>query len=118
MSEGTIAIVDDNIEVLTSLKHMMEAYGFKVKTYCSPASFLEDSVVRPACLIIDHNMPSMTGIQLVAQLRKEGNRVPVLLTSGFVEAGIVDDAASLGIECVLPKPMKLGDMLTFVRKYC
>lgn len=63
-------------------------------------------------------MPSMTGIQLVDQLRKDGKWVPVLLTSGFVEAGIAEDAASLGIECVLPKPVKLGDLLKFVRKYC
>ena len=118
MSGGTIAIVDDNNEVLNSLKLMLETYGFNVKTYSLPAAFLESSVVRPACLIVDHNMPSMTGIQLVVQLRKEGNWVPVLLTSGFVETGFAEVAASLGIECVLQKPVKLGDLLKFIRKHC
>ena len=118
MSDGTIAIVDDNAEVLASLKTLMEAYGFKVKAYSSAASFLEDSVVRPACLIIDHNMPSMTGIELVAQLRQEGNAVPVLLMSGFAVSELAENVALLDIECVLQKPTKLGELLKFARKHC
>ena len=118
ISVGTIAIVDDNSAILASMRFAMEAHGFKARMYSSPAAFLDDTEVRPACLIVDHNMPGMTGIALVARLREADNGIPVMLTTGYAPPDLIESAASLGIECVAPKPIELDELLRFVGKHC
>ena len=60
---GVVAIVDDYVPLLDSLRHLLEADGHAVRTYASPASFLADRGNAPACLIVDYNMPGMTGLR-------------------------------------------------------
>jgi FixJ family two-component response regulator len=118
MSGGIVAIVDDNEALLNSLKSVLDMYGFKVMAYATASSFFEDRVTRPACLIVDQNMPGMKGLDLVARLRQEGNQIPVLLTTGLPTSDIVENAARLGIERVSAKPTEVDDLLTFVTRYC
>jgi len=118
MSGGIVAIVDDDKAVLESLRFVLDIYGFKVMAYSMSMSFLEDRVTRPACVIVDQNMPGMNGLELVARLRQEGNLVPVLLTTGMPTTGIAAHAERLGIERVVAKPAELDEFLSFVGKYC
>lgn len=117
MSGGLIAVVDDNEAVLASLKFAMSALGFNVMPYRSAGSFLADASARPACLIVDQNMPGMNGLELVARIRGEGSSVPVLLATGFLTPEIAEKADLLGIESVFEKPMNLEDLLKFVTDY-
>src|SRR5277367_848135 len=110
---GAVAVVDDDPGVLDSLKFLLEAAGHTVAAYASAAAFLCDRATRVACLILDHHMPEMTGLELVAQLRGEGARMPVLLTTGSPSPAIVARAAELGIEKVLEKPLDEDDLLSF-----
>jgi FixJ family two-component response regulator len=118
MSEGVVAIVDDNISILDSLKFALEIHGYKVETYSSPTSFLDDLTTRPTCLIVDQNMPAMTGLELVARLRQDGNRIPVLLTTGLSSSDLAAGAARLDIGTVIEKPAELDVLLKFVSEYC
>jgi len=118
MSGGTVAIIDDNEDVLDSLGLVLEMYGFAVTPYAVSGSFLDDFAARPSCLIVDQNMPGMKGLELVARLRQQGNLIPVLVTTGLPSSDIAEDAARLGIERVITKPAKVDDLLNFVSKYC
>jgi two-component system response regulator FixJ len=109
-----VAIVDDDPEVLDSLKFLLEVTGHKVAAYASAAAFLEDRDTRPACLILDHHMPQMTGLDLVARLRLEGADLPVLLITSSPSPAIIARAAQLGVEKVLEKPLDEHDLLQFL----
>ncbi len=111
---GTVAIVDDDPAVLNSLKFVLEVTGYSVATYASATAFLEGGDLEPACLILDHHMPRMTGLELVARLRRDGADVPVLLITGSPSPAIVTRAAQLGIEEVLEKPPDENDLLRFI----
>jgi two-component system response regulator FixJ len=111
---GPVAVVDDDPAVLDSLKFLLELAGHPVATYCSAIAFLEDRVVRPACLILDQHMPTMTGLELAARLSAEGAGIPVLLITGSPSPAIAACAAQLGIEKVLDKPLNESDLLSFV----
>lgn len=111
---GPVAVVDDDIAVLDSLRVLLEATGHRVAVYASAAAFLAAGGTWPACLILDHQMPEMTGLELAARLRQDGARVPVLLVTGALSLTIVARAAELGIERVLEKPLDEGDLLSFV----
>jgi two-component system response regulator FixJ len=114
--EGGVAVVDDDLAVLDSLKFLLELSGRKVATYSSAAAFLEDSESSPSCMILDHHMPNMTGLELVAQLRARDVRIPVLLITGSPSLAVAVRAAELDVK-VLEKPPDERDLLEFVDEY-
>lgn len=115
---GAIAVVDDDPAVLDSLRFLLEVVGHRVKTYASASAYLADHAEPHACLILDHHMPLMTGLELVARLRLWGRAVPVLLITGSPSRAIAARAAELGIERVLEKPPVEDDLLSFVAQHC
>ena len=108
------AIVDDDAAVLDSLRFLLEVAGHHVATYASAAAFLADRATRPGCLIIDHHMPQMTGLELIAQLRAAGEPARIMLITGSSSAAIRARAAELGVAKVVEKPPLEDELLEFV----
>jgi FixJ family two-component response regulator len=117
MTNPVMAIIDDNVAILDAIKFVLEIKGYTVLAYDSAAAFLGDEAASPACLVIDQNMPGMKGLDLVARLRREGNEIPVLLTTGLLTSDILAAAAELEVETVLEKPVEPGALLTFVSQH-
>jgi two-component system response regulator FixJ len=115
--DSSVAVVDDDLAVLDSLKFLLEVAGHRVRTYASAAAFLDDRAAQPACLILDQHMPQMTGLELAAQLRTAGLDIPVLLFSAQLSPAIMARAAHLGIEKVLGKPPAENELLSFVNAH-
>jgi FixJ family two-component response regulator len=114
---GVVAIVDDDPAVLDSLKFLLEVVGYNVATYDSARAFLDNGAVAPACMILDHHMPLMTGLELVQTIRDKADAVPVLLITGSPSPMIVSRAARLGVAKVLEKPPSEEELLEFVSAY-
>ena len=113
----TIAVVDDDDAVRDSLRFFLETLDHPVVTFASGREFLAHDLTDFACLILDHHMPEMTGLQLAEQLRASGNRLPILLVTGSPSPSIVARAAELGIERVLEKPPEEDDILGFIASH-
>ena len=77
-----VAIVDDDHAVRESLQFLLEIWGHAVEAFQSAAEFLDAEVQRFACLILDHHMPNMTGLELAEKLRSDGNLLPIMLITG------------------------------------
>jgi FixJ family two-component response regulator len=100
-----ICIVDDDEAVADSLKALLETFGFGVQSYGSGADFLaDDRVNRAGCLVIDQQMPDMSGLDVVDHLQREGIRLPVILISGRFDTSTRERAASLGVTKIVDKP--------------
>lgn len=105
-----IVVVDDDAAVRHSLKFSLEIEGFSVRTYASPREALgAGELPGSACLIVDQNMPGMTGLALLAMLRRRGVLAPAILISAHVTPALKDEAARGGIPLV-EKPF-LGESL-------
>ncbi len=113
-----MAIIDDDPAVLDSLRFLLELSGHAAKTYASAAAFLADQEARPSCMILDHHMPQMTGLELAEHMRKAGIAIPVLLITGSPSPAILARATALGVAQVLEKPPGEEDLLRFVSAYC
>ncbi|MCU0831608.1 MAG: response regulator transcription factor [Rhizobiaceae bacterium] len=78
----TIALVDDDRNILTSVSIALEAEGFKVETYTDGASALDGLQVRPPDLaVFDIKMPRMDGMELLRRLRQKSDLPVIFLTS-------------------------------------
>ena len=82
MHKQTIALVDDDRNILTSLSIALEKEGFKVQTYIDGESALIGLTRTPPDLaIIDIKMPKMDGEELLKKLRKKTSLPVIFLTS-------------------------------------
>jgi FixJ family two-component response regulator len=110
-----IAVVDDDQAVCDSLRFLLEVMGYLVETFLSADAFLaadHQGIVR---LILDHDMPQMTGLQLAEKLLAAERGLPILLTTGSPLPDIVARAGALGIQ-VLEKPPSDEDLLDFINQ--
>jgi signal transduction histidine kinase len=83
-SGETILVIDDQEEILTSVRHLLERRGHTVLTTLTGAegvAFLQDTRVQ--LVIVDYFMPEMTGEDVVREIRKIDPDVQILLQTGY-----------------------------------
>ena len=108
-----IGIVDDDQAVRDSLRFLLEVVGHPVETFASAAEFLAAGPHDLACLILDHHMPRMTGMQLAEKLHLDGSSIPILLITGLPTPALAARAGQLDIR-VLEKPTDEEGVLHFI----
>ena len=78
----TIALVDDDRNILTSVSIALESEGYKVETYTDGASALDGLIAkRPDLAVFDIKMPRMDGMELLRRLRQNSDLPVIFLTS-------------------------------------
>ena len=79
---ATIALVDDDRNILASVSMTLEAEGFDVRTYVDGDSALRGLSARPVDLaILDIKMPRMDGMELLTRLRRHSKMPVIFLTN-------------------------------------
>jgi FixJ family two-component response regulator len=102
-----IAIVDDDPSVLRALARLLGTRSLKTKTYASARQFLASlSDGPPNCLILDLQMPEMTGLELQQDLAHKGILIPTIIITAHDEAGMRDRCKAAGAIAFLPKPLQ------------
>jgi two-component system response regulator FixJ len=110
-AELTICVVDDDADVLSSLRFLLETDGFTLRAFRSGAAVLNATLSIDAdCFVVDYKMPDMNGIDLASRLRGRDITAPVILITGYPDENISARAAAAGVNHVLRKPI-LGDSL-------
>jgi two-component system response regulator FixJ len=115
-AKPTVYVVDDDADVLGSLRFLLETDGFNVRTFRNGASLL--NVVRSTdvdCFVIDYKMPDMNGIDLAGRLRNRDIAAPVILITGYPDENIAARAEAAGVRHVLLKPLLDESLVTRIR---
>jgi FixJ family two-component response regulator len=106
-----IAIVDDDASVLTALSRLLGTCSYRTATYQSARAFLESlRHSTPQCLVVDMQMPEVTGLDLLHHLTRHGIRIPTIVITGHDEAGNRARCEAVGTRAYLLKPLQ-GDVL-------
>ena len=106
-----IALVDDDRGVRESLRFLLEIAGHQVDDYASAAELLDGcDLVRVGALILDQNMPDMTGLELASRLRADCRAFPIVLITAAPSPVVVMRATELNIDEVLAKPVAERDL--------
>jgi len=111
-----VYVVDDDTDVLGSLRFLLETDGFDVRTFRSAAALLNGGSIDNAdCFVIDYKMPAMSGIDLANRLRNRNAGTPIILITGYPDESIREKAAAAGIRHVLLKPHLEESLVTRIR---
>jgi two-component system response regulator FixJ len=106
--------VDDDPDVLASLRFLLQTEGFAVKTFANGSDLLASSLPGPSdCLVVDYRMPGMDGLELVRHLRDRQVTSPVVVVT--VHEGVAAKAAAMGIRHVVMKPHIEESLIAHVR---
>ncbi len=111
----TIALVDDDRNILTSVAMTLEQEGFLVRTYTDGESALQGLMARPVDLaVLDIKMPRMDGMELLQRLRSRSQLPVIFLTSKDEE---VDELMGLrlGADDYITKPFSQRLLLERIR---
>jgi len=111
----TIALVDDDRNILTSVAMALESEGFVVRTYSDGAEALRGMAAQPVDLaILDIKMPRMDGLELLERLRKQSDLPVIFLTSKDDE---VDELMGLrmGADDYIKKPFSQRLLIERIR---
>jgi len=102
---STIAIVDDDEGVCQATKSLLRSLGHRVTTFTTAEEFLKSGQLPEiSCLITDVQMPGMSGIELQAHLKAEGQRTPIIVITAFPDDRVRDRAMQNGACGFLTKP--------------
>lgn len=110
-------IVDDAESVRKSIAAVLSMADILVRDYGSASEFLEDFVPgEPGCIIVDHHMPGMTGLDLLMHLRKQGVGTPVIVITGQGDAMLKEKALRAGAATMLHKPVDGDELIILINK--
>lgn len=111
-----IYVVDDDYDVLRSLRFLLEAEGFEVRTFRSGSALLGSSARdRADCLIVDYKMAGIDGLELADKLRSLDISTPIVMITGYPDQNIAAKANSVGVRQVLLKPNLEDNLVECVR---
>lgn len=113
----TVHIVDDDLDVRSSLENFLRSAGISVRTFGSAEQYLDDPQCALAdCLVTDLHMPGLNGFALRAELRRRNADIPVLLMSAYLTAETQDECGKLGMAGVFAKPVDPEILLDRIRQ--
>lgn len=108
-----ISIVDDDESVRAATESLVRSLGFVARTFDSAEAFLGSSALNDTdCLIVDVQMPKMSGLELQRALRSKGYGTPVIFVTAFPEERYHVQATKDGAIGFLSKPY---DCQTLIR---
>lgn len=116
VSQGVIAIVEDDFGMREALTRMLKAAGFEARGYASAEEFLETETPRADCLVLDVHLPGASGIDLQRRLAEDKEARPVVFITAHDSPRLRREAEELGAVALLSKPFEGRLLLGAVRE--
>jgi FixJ family two-component response regulator len=112
----TVYLVDDDPAYRQSTESLLQTAGLAFESFESAEAFLQRVPPdAPGCLILDHIMPGMTGLELLSKMRDRHFALPVLMVSGTGSVPVAVTGMKLGLFDFLVKPPDPDVLLSRVR---
>jgi FixJ family two-component response regulator len=108
IKQPLIAIVDDDESVCRALKRLIRSLGMTAETYVSSSEFVDLIEALPSfqpdCVVLDVQMPGMSGIEVQASIRKARGAIPVIFITAHDDRIVREQALAAGAVAFLRKP--------------
>lgn len=112
-----VAVVDDEASVRTSLRRLLSAFDLDAETFASGQEFLDSLLERsPDCLVLDLQMPGLSGLEVQRRLAADGVRVPTIIITADDAPETRERCLSAGTAAYLCKPFDDRTLLAIVTR--
>lgn len=113
-SKPIIAIVDDDDLARTGTGGLMRSLGYDIATFASAEDFLRSDPTAFDCLVLDLQMPGMSGLALQKLLASSAPRLPVIIMAAFPNDAMKALALRQGARQYLEKPCSADELCSCV----
>lgn len=112
-----LLITDDDAALRESLALALSRRGFQVEMAADGREGLDLAKTPSIHLaIVDYQMPRLSGLEMLAELRRIRPELPCILMSGALDEEVTAEARKMRVYSVLGKPLRLRDMDVEIRK--
>jgi two-component system CheB/CheR fusion protein len=114
----TIYIVDDDTGIREAMGEVFKQAGKDVASFPDAESFLASmpATFEDCCLLIDADLPGISGLQLLQKLATDGIALPSIMVTGLGDIGMAVRAMKAGAADFLEKPVTATELLATVRR--
>ena len=117
VTDSIVYVVDDDASILRAYTRLLEANGFMVRPFSSAREFIrKHDPVEVGCLLLDVDMPELTGIEVQEYLNSLPVSRQIVFVSGRSDIPISVRAMKQGAVDFLTKPVNEEDLLLAVRQ--
>src|SRR5262245_63051765 len=112
----TMYIVDDDASFRTAIARLLKTSGYQVALYESGEQLLENPpALAPGCVLLDLEMPGLSGLDLQDRLAKMGYTLPIVFLTGHGDIPASVRAIKAGAEDFLSKPVAKKPLLEAIQ---
>jgi DNA-binding NtrC family response regulator len=116
-ARALIYVVDDDVSVRNGLDNLLRSAGFTVQTFSSAQEFLASARPDvPSCLLLDVQLPGLSGLDLQQELAKGGVQIPIIFITGHGDIPMSVRAMKAGALEFLTKPVNDEDLLDAIQQ--
>jgi DNA-binding NtrC family response regulator len=115
MAEKLIFIVDDEENLRRLMEHVLSSWGYKVNGFGDVETCLENMNHSPDLIILDINLPGMSGDEMLKQLAHRDDELPVIMVSAQGQIGLAVETIKLGAVDYFTKPIDFPKLNLAVR---
>jgi DNA-binding NtrC family response regulator len=116
-ARGLIYIVDDDASVRNGLDNLLRSAGFAVQSFSSAREFLASARADvPSCLLLDVQLPGLSGLDLQQELAKSGVQIPIIFITSHGDIPMSVRAMKAGAIEFLTKPVNDEDLLDAIQQ--
>jgi FixJ family two-component response regulator len=114
---ATVFVIDDDDLVRAAIQGMLKSVGLKAETFGTPQEFLcRQRPDGPSCLILDVELPGMSGLDFQRELATAGVCIPIIFITGYGDIPMTVKAMKSGAVEFLPKPFRDEDLLSAIHQ--
>jgi diguanylate cyclase (GGDEF)-like protein len=111
ISNKKILIVEDDGAILSLLDEALRQEGYQVQTSTSAReAMLHVKTFQPHLVLTDNDMPDMTGLEMLREMRRQANYVTVIFISGRADSQFVSEALRAGADDYIRKPFRMNEL--------
>ena len=112
-----VRVVDDEPSIRNLFERIGKLCGFEVECHATGTSFLDSfEHERPGCVVIDLMLPDISGIDVLEQVSRDGNELPVVFISGMARVSEAVQALKLGSIDFVEKPFDVHQIADILRR--
>jgi FixJ family two-component response regulator len=112
-----IAVVDDDTSVRNALMRLLETSSYVVQAFACAREFIVAMAHgAPDCIVVDLQMPGMTGLELQQHLASNGVRIPTIVITAHDEPGTRERCIAAGAAAYLLKPLRKTALFSAIDK--